>query len=105
MDEATAIRTSLQQILEHESIEEFAAVWDAIGVEGHIRVDRREKMVLYLCNLLTEMLDEEKALKKRIEESIKSCSAELKELEESLKLTNQVSTKQCSTYYIKLGGL
>ena len=91
MDEVTAIKTSLKKILEHESIKEFAAIWDAIGIEDHIRVDRRDKMVEYVCNLLTEMLEEEKALKKRIEESIASCSMELKQLEQLLKLSSQVN--------------
>lgn len=86
--EVAAIKESLLKLMDHESIEEFAMIWDAIGIEDRIRNERREKMVQYHCNLLVEMLEEEKALKKRMEDSIESCSLELNQLETQLQLSS-----------------
>lgn len=90
-DEVAAIKQSLQQLGNHESIQEFAEIWKDIGMEQHLKKDRRDKMVQHLSVLLVEMLEEEKALKKRMEESINSCSLELKQLEQLLQLSNQVN--------------
>jgi protein regulator of cytokinesis 1 len=91
------IKDSLRRVLEHESIHEFAQIWCDIGVEQKIRNDRIEKMVEYVCNLLTEMLEEEKRLKKTLEDSIESCSVELRQLEQLLKLSNQIESFSSNT--------
>ena len=88
--EILAIKESLSQLLEHETIKEFASIWDAIGIEDRIRQERRDKMVQYHCNLQLEMLEEERSLKKRLEDSIKSCSEELVQLETQLHLSSSL---------------
>ena len=90
-DEVAAIKQSLHLLANHESVPEFAKTWEAIGMEQHLKKDRRDKMIQHLSVLLVEMLEEEKALKKRMEDSINSCSLELKQLEQLLQLSNQVN--------------
>ncbi|XP_019849406.1 PREDICTED: protein regulator of cytokinesis 1-like isoform X1 [Amphimedon queenslandica] len=95
--EILAIKESLSQLLEHETIKEFASIWDAIGIEDRIRQERRDKMFQYHCNLQLEMLEEERSLKKRLEDSIKSCSEELVQLETQLHLSSTLDSYSLKT--------
>lgn len=88
--EVNAIKESLMKLLNHPAVQEFALIWEDIGMEPRIRHERREKMIQHHANLLIEMLDEEKTLKKRMEDSIESCSIEMKQLESQLQLTSSL---------------
>ena len=86
--ETKAIKDSLSTILNDETITKFAETWDSIGLEQRHRVERRETMLQYIRDMLKEMLAEEEALKKRMEDSINKCLEDLHQLEAELKLEN-----------------
>lgn len=89
-EEVSAIKETLSLLLEHDTVKEFASIWDEIGIEDRIRQERRDKMLQYHCNLQAEMLEEERALKKRMEDSIETCTVELVQLETQLKLCSTI---------------
>ena len=87
--EHNSLRSVLGELLESPFLEQFALVWDDIGMEEHHRKDRRETMRVHLQNLLEEMLQEEIELKNKLVESVERCSLELEKLCQQLSLPNE----------------
>lgn len=94
-DEVESIKEALSQILTHQCINDFARVWQDIGLETNHRLDRRNSMVEHVGQLLLEMLEEEKTLKHKMEKSVQTCMDEMKQIEQELKLTS--SHKELAT--------
>ena len=90
--EVENIKEALSQLLTHSTVEEFAQVWGEIGLEAHHRKDRRTSIVQHIGELLEEMLNEEKVLKERMVESVRTCIQEMDQLEAELKLSTSVRT-------------
>lgn len=88
--ELSAIKEALSTLQEHETVNEFAQLWNEIGLEEHHREDRRATMVQHIAELLESMLNEEKLLKDRMLESVRTCMAEMDQLERELKLITPV---------------
>ena len=90
-DEVESIKEALSQILTHQCINDFARVWQDIGLETNHRLDRRNSMVEHVGQLLLEMLEEEKTMKHKMEKSVQTCMDEMKQIEQELKLTSLVT--------------
>ena len=88
--EIEAIKNAILQLQNHKTLEEFAQVWQQIGLEPHHREDRRSTIVEHMGELLDEMLNEENLLKERMVESVRVCMQEMKQLEQELKLSTTV---------------
>ena len=90
-DEVELIKEALSQILTHQCINDFARVWQDIGLETNHRLDRRNSMVEHVSQLLLEMLEEEKSMKRKMEKSVQTCMDEMEQIEQELKLTSSVT--------------
>ena len=97
--ELEAIRDSLSQLQNHETIEKFAQVWREIGLEAHHRQDRRTTIVQHVGELLEEMLGEEELLKERMVESVRTCLLEMEQLEQELRLSTTVRGSKNNNNY------
>ncbi len=100
--ETGAIKEAILQLQNHKTLEEFAEVWHHIGLEAHHRQERRTTIVEHMGELLDEMLNEEKLLKDRMIESVRTCMQEMTQLELELKLTTTVSKSTPWNSVIKL---
>lgn len=86
-------------------IKQFAVVWDDMGLEEKHRAARRATMKEHLQRLLEEMVQEEQELKRKLMESVQSCTKELQQLCSDLSLScPQVDLAQFpDTLYNPLG--
>ena len=98
--EVCAIRATLSEICSDEVIERFAEVWKDIGLEEVHRKDRRETIRKHLLEMLTEMLNEELALKQKLHDSVNTCAAEVQKLAGELGKKATMVSGPHNTYYL-----
>ena len=96
--EVSAIRETLNEICSDEVIDRFAEVWEDIGLEEAHRKDRRETIRKHLIEMLTEMLNEELALKQKLHDSVHTCAAEVQKLAGELGKTATIVSTPHTTY-------
>ena len=90
------MREALGEVISASPVlEEFAQVWERIGLSTSQRQVRRETMGVHICNLLKEILQEEEELEKSMIKSLQTNEAELADLCSKLGLpVEQVSPFQ-----------
>ena len=98
--EVCAIRATLSEICSDEVIERFAEVWKDIGLEEVHRKDRRETIRKHLLEMLTEMLNEELALKQKLHDSVNTCAAEVQKLASELGKKATMVSGPHNTYHL-----
>ncbi|ESO89800.1 hypothetical protein LOTGIDRAFT_53299, partial [Lottia gigantea] len=69
-----------------KSLDKFYAIWESIGIPDDAIRARGDTVSLHLQTLISEMLQEEDALKDRMQKSISEFSLQVKELCEELQL-------------------
>ncbi|NP_001279905.1 protein regulator of cytokinesis 1-like [Callorhinchus milii] len=71
------LASSLVQLLNH-ALTKLQDLWDSIGIQEDMRVQRMESVNNYIENLLEQMIHEEEFMKGQLEESIENSQKELK---------------------------
>ena len=85
--ETRTIQNCIRELMELPVIKQFAVVWDDMGLEEKHRAARRATMKEHLQRLLEEMVQEEQELKRKLAESVQSCTKELQQLCSDLSLS------------------
>ena len=81
------MKLEVAECLEH-ALEQLRDIWDEIGICEDQRVDRQNVVMHHMRNLLSEMVIEEKELRKRLLASVEKSSQELIQLSQELEIKN-----------------
>ncbi|XP_071793231.1 protein regulator of cytokinesis 1-like isoform X3 [Asterias amurensis] len=82
-----SMKLEVAECLEH-ALEQLRDIWDEIGICEDQRVDRQNVVMHHMRNLLSEMVIEEKELRKRLLASVEKSSQELIQLSQELEIKN-----------------
>ncbi|XP_038046048.1 protein regulator of cytokinesis 1-like isoform X2 [Patiria miniata] len=71
-----SMKLEVAECLEH-ALEQLRDIWDEIGICEEQRVDRQNVVLHHMRNLLSEMVSEEKDLRRRLMASVETCGHEV----------------------------
>ena len=82
--EIALLKVMFIEMVDSPVLEEFASVWQEMGLTNDHKKTRRETIKVHLTNLLQEIVDEEISLKQKLEDSVAASKRELESLCEVL---------------------
>ena len=80
-----SMKLEVAECLEH-ALEQLRDIWDEIGICEEQRVERQNVVMHHMRNLLSEMVAEERELRKRLLVSVETCGQELIKLSQELEI-------------------